>query len=187
MAWARRVYRRLGTTGTTFAIIALVIVAATTATLLDEDISEENIVQAGAFELYVNGKNDPDRIVCIENILPGERMETTVTLELKGTGKADVDVVFRKIETTQGIQTDPETVAETVLGGPIFDLEKQLYVSIGKGSRSTMKEGLSKGIGVLNAGETTVVPIVIELKSTTGNEYQGDRCIFEMAFLAKQY
>jgi hypothetical protein len=154
--------------------------------LHDDEVSRDNVVGIATFDLEVNSTNTPGPIIRVPALLPGSSVTTYLPVRLKGSGTGKLSVIFRNIVTTQGTQTDAELDAEAALKREVYDVPSQLYVSVNRGSRSTLKEGLEKTIGILSAGETTHVAITFEAKTTTGNEYQGDQCTMDIVFNCNQ-
>jgi hypothetical protein len=186
----RAVRQRLERRKTRFIVIAvsLLLMAAVIAGsyLHDDEASKDNVVSIATFDLTVNSTNTPGPIIRVPALLPGSSVTTYLPVRLKGSGTGKLSVIFKNIETTQGTQTDSERDAEAALGGEVYDVPNQLYVSVNGGSRSTLKEGLEKTIGILSAGESTYVAITFEAKTTAGDEYQGDQCTMDIVFNCDQ-
>lgn len=153
----------------------------------DSDISKGNKFKMSTFDLKVRGEDDQGAIFTVPSALVGSSYTTSVPVKLNGTGGGRLYLKFLNIKNDQGEQTEPEIEAETAAGRPVYDLSGQIYVSVNGGTRSTLKEGLSKSVGNISAGETTNVVITFDIKNPSDeNLYQGDVCTFDIAFYCEQ-
>ncbi len=153
----------------------------------DSDVSRGNKIKMSVFDLKVNGVDDQGAIIRVPFAVAGNSFTTTVPVTLNASGRGKLYLKFLNIQNDQGEQTEPEIEAENTAGKEIYDLNEQIYVSINGGSRSTLKEGLSKAVGEIKSGETTIVVITFDVKtSAASNVYQGDVCSFDVAFCCDQ-
>lgn len=156
--------------------LALCTAAVAGSIMFDEDVSTDNKVTTAVFDLKVNGKDEPGPIITMDNVKAGSSYVTEIPVRLIGTGKGELEVIFRNIKIDEGIVYESENPVEPA------PLNEQFYVSVNGGTRSTLKEGLNKSIGYISGGETTVVVLKVEAKSSLDNSYQGDSMTFDIAF-----
>lgn len=153
----------------------------------DSDISSGNEVKMSFFDLKVNGIDNQGAIIKVPFAIAGNSYTTTVPVKLTGSGSGKLYLKFLNVQNSQGGQTEPEIEAEKAAGKEIYDLNEQIYVSINGGTRSTLKEGLSKTVGEIQSEVTTDVVITFDIKTTSvDNVYQGDVCAFDIAFCCDQ-
>lgn len=168
-----------------FFVLTLILGAAVIAgsNMFDEDVSSDNTISAAVFDLKVNGKDVPGPVINFTNVLPGQSYVTEIPVRLVGSGRGELEVVFRNIRIEEGNNSDPDFKEAT---GTVPPLNEQFYVSINGGTRTTLKEGLNKSIGYLSAGETTIVVLRVDAKTSLDNRYQGDTMKFDIAFRCNQ-
>lgn len=152
----------------------------------DSDVSTENEIILSTFDIKVNEMDDQGPVVKIPCALSGDSYITTIPIRLVGKGKGKLIVSFNNIQNGQGVQTEPEIEAENASGGPVFNVSDQVFISVNGGSRSTLKESLTKTVGNIQAGETTIVAIKLDVKTTAKDVYQGDFSKFDIIFSCEQ-
>lgn len=158
-------------------------IAAAGSYMFDEDVSTDNNVSAAVFDLKVNGKDVPGPVFDSIVLAPGESITTEVPVRLIARTPGTLSIIFKNIENSKSSKEDPDLQEYSNSESLLSDF---LYVSVNGGSRSTLKEGLSKTVGILEPGETTTVLIKIDAKTTMDNSVQGDRCKFDIAFRCEQ-
>lgn len=169
---------------TLLSILLLLLVAGVAGTYLyDEEISTSNSLRVATFDLKVNGKDNPGTLVSFSNILPGESFSTTIPVRIVGGREGKVSLTFTNIKFDEETLTEPESKYETTDTAPLWE---KFYVSVNGGSRSTLKEGLTKTIGILKPNETTYVVVRFDAKTTLADNFQGDGIYFDMVFKAEQ-
>jgi hypothetical protein len=163
-------------------LFAMILCAAAVAgsTMFDEDVSTGNRITTAVFDLKVNGKDEPGPIISMNDVKANSSYVTEIPVRLIGTGRGELEIIFRNIRIDQGVQAESEDATEPA------PLNEQFYVSVNGGSRSTLKEGLNKSVGYISGGETTVVVLKVEAKSSLYNAYQGDSMTFDIAFRCNQ-
>jgi len=115
----------------------------------------------------------PDMTWTIKNLLPGEKDESTVTIENVGVKKVDVDLTA-KIESGEDltnildlkiIKIKSENSEEQELYSGKYSELKSVKVSIESNNKETYK-------------------FVVTLPTETGNEYQGKECVVKLGLIA---
>lgn len=130
-------------------------------------------------QINCNGKTikmtseTPDMTWKVTNLLPGEKDESTLTIENVGTKKVDVDLKA-KIESGEEltqmldlkiIKLQSNSGAEQELFSGKYSELKSVNVNIEKGNKETYK-------------------FVTSLPVETGNEYQGRECVVKLGLTA---
>lgn len=152
--------------------------------LYDKEVSKSNLIQAATFDIKVNGTDKPGTILDIKGIKAGESYTTTVPVTLNGSGKGELELEFINLKNSDSVTSEPEYYdSETTYTRNLSDF---LYVSVNGRSRSTLKDGLTKEVGIIEAGETTNVVIQVDAKTTLENDLQGDLCKFDIVFSCEQ-
>lgn len=152
--------------------------------MFDEEVSKSNTVKAAVFDIKVNDSDRPGPVLDDAVVEPGGSVVATVPVRLIGEGAGELEITFRDLKNSEGPFTEPEMAyGNNSTTEPLSDF---LYVSVNGGSRSTLKEGLTKSVGVIKAGETTEVVIKIDGKTTMNDGLQGDFCNFDIVFTCEQ-
>lgn len=174
--------KKLLTAGLALLLLLLAVKLAGTY-LFDEEVSRNNSLRVALFDLKVNGKDGPGNLVNLVNILPGESYTTTIPAKLVGNRAGVLKITFSNFKFDEEGLSEAENSSESTNTAPIWEY---FYVSVNGGSRSTLKEGLTKTVGLLSPNETTNVVLRFEAKSDLSNIYQGDAVFFDMTFRAEQ-
>ena len=115
----------------------------------------------------------PDMTWTVSNLLPGEKDESTLTIENIGTKKVDVDLKA-KIESGEDlaqivdlkiIKLQSDSGAEQELFSGKYNELKSINVNIENNKKETYK-------------------FVTSLPTETGNEYQGRECVIKLGLVA---
>lgn len=182
--------------------IALVVAAgvySTQAYFNDTETSKDNVIKAGTIDISVNNQNPWAETLLTSNmddLKPG--MQKTVTFTVKNEG-VNALVLWKRVNVTareQGLQSEPETEAETALGGPKVDLDSKINYDMTVGTVNTIPaawnvmmsdiDQLWIPLGKVEAGASLPVTQVYKLDEQTGNEYQGDQLTFDIDLYAEQ-
>ncbi|MCX7832248.1 MAG: hypothetical protein N2440_05065 [Actinobacteria bacterium] len=166
------------------AILVLVSAGIAGTYLFDDEVSSGNKIKIACFDLKVDGGDTPPALVDISGILPGESFLTTIPLRIVGDREGKVSVTFDNFKLIESNDTEPELTAKT--GTNTAELWEGFYVSVNGGSRSTLKDGLTKSIGILKPNETTYVVLKFDAKTSITNDYQGDSFTFDIILKAEQ-
>jgi|GEM_PF-6394459 len=145
--------------------------------LYDEEVSKGNRIRVGVFDLKVAGDDNPGPVINYDGAFPGESYIAQVPVTLVSDRNGLLKITFKNLS----VRNDSDQ--ESTSTAPLWE---QFYVSINGGTRSTLKEGLTKKVGYLGPGETTRVVLTIETKTTLGNEYKGETLNFDLVFSAEQ-
>lgn len=151
--------------------------------LYDEEVSNSNQLRVAVFDLKVDERDNPGTLVNFTGVIPGESYAATVPVKLLGNASGKVSITFKNLKFDEETNTEPElkdTERSTV---PLWE---HFYVSVNGGTRSTLKEGLKKTVGILKPNETTYVVLTFEAKTSIDNEFQGDAVYFDAVFSAEQ-
>jgi predicted ribosomally synthesized peptide with SipW-like signal peptide len=174
-------------------------VAGTRAFFSDTETSPNNTLAAGTIDISVDGHNPWNETLLTANmddLKPG--MSKTVTFRVGNEG-VNALVLWKRVKITnrgQGTQTEPETAAETSLGGPKMDLDSKMHYDLTVGTVNTIPtawnvmmsdiDQLWIPLGKVEAGAHLSVTQVYKLDDLTGNEYQGDVLTFDIDLYAEQ-
>lgn len=152
--------------------------------MFDEEVSKSNTIEASVFDIKVNDTDRPGTIFDHAVVEPGGSVVATIPVRLVGSGVGRLEITFEDLKNGEGPFTEPEMAyGNNATTEPLSDF---LYVSVNGGSRSTLKEGLTKTVGTIKAGETTEVVIKIDGKTTMDDGLQGDFCNFDIVFTCEQ-
>lgn len=152
--------------------------------MFDEEVSKSNTIEASVFDIKVNDTDRPGPIFDHVVIEPGGSVVATVPVRLIGSGTGRLEITFEDLKNGEGSFTEPEMdFGNNATTDP---LSNYVYVSVNGGSRSTLKDGLTKTVGTIRAGETTEVVIKIDGKTTMDDSLQGDFCNFDIVFTCEQ-
>jgi len=110
--------------------LSLIVIGITTSTAFgftnaffsDTEISTGNTLEAGAFDLLIDGQNDPTAIVNFTDLKPGDNYLEDKTITLQNPGYVFMHLI--DYTTGQGVQTEPETLEEN--GTPKFDIDNYI-------------------------------------------------------------
>lgn len=152
--------------------------------LFDEEISSGNKIRIACFDLKIDSVDNPSALIDISGILPGESFVTTIPLKIVGDREGKVSITFDNFKLIESNDTEPELTAQTATN--TSELWEGFYVSINGGSRSTLKNGLRKSIGILKPNEPTSVVLKFDAKTTITNGFQGDAFTFDIILKAEQ-
>lgn len=122
-----------------FGFLTLVIIGSTQALFSDFEQSVGNIFQASEnpqFELLVNGQHDPEAVVDINDLKPGDNKVAHKTVRVNGDGDtANIFVHLKDLEASQGAQFEPE-VEEENQNGEQFDIQNYLTYDLSIGGET---------------------------------------------------
>ncbi len=176
----------------TIGIIAVGVVGLTNAFFSDSETSSSNIFQAGIFDLLVNGQNNPEAIVNVGDLKPGDDVFENKILTIQNPAVVWLHLV--NFESTQEIQTEPEIEEELVIGEK-HDIENFLTYDLKIGENVIIHfdddvlfpDVFSCWIplGEISAGNTTVEQS-FHFDENVTNWAQGDTLTFTEEFYAEQ-
>ncbi len=175
-------------------ILTASVIGSSMAFFSDSEISTNNNIVAGAIDLLVNGQNNPEGLVNLEDMKPGD---VNKWLEVS-TNPANVYLhITDLIPGPGGVPTEPEEEEENELGGPKHDLENYIGYALQRAngeeiiatSSSTLLAQASScyiPLGVVNPGIAVTIQQIFSLPSDVTNWAQGDTLTFTEVFFAQQ-
>jgi len=124
-----------------FGFLTLVIIGSTQALFSDLEQSIGNILQAAEtpdFDLLVNGQNDPEAVVDLDDLKPGDDRIVPKTVRVNGTGDtANIFVHLKDLEASQGAQFEPE-IEEENQNGEQSDIQNYLTYDLSIGGNTVI-------------------------------------------------
>jgi len=143
-------------------------------------------------DLLVNGQNDPPGIVILQDLKPGDQREVPKDLYADCKTPAKIYLHLKEVKTSQGIQTEPETLEEA--GTPKHDLPNYIdydlklgdSVLISAADQIPFSEAVSCFIPLGTIPAKTHVPLYqsFHFDPTVTNWAQGDQTTFTEEFFA---
>jgi predicted ribosomally synthesized peptide with SipW-like signal peptide len=172
-------------------VLAASVIGLTNAFFSDSETSSGNIFQAGIFDLLVNGQNNPEAIVNVGDLKPGNEIFVDKTLTIQNPAKVWLHLI--EYESGQGTSTEPENEEEA--GVSKHDLENYLTydLKIGEDVIIHFDDGALFPdvfscwipLGEIPAGDT-IVEQSFHFDETVTNWAQGDTLTFSEEFYAEQ-
>jgi len=177
----------------TVGVSGSILFAGTNAFFSDTETSSGNSFVAGAFDLLVNDENDPEAVVNITDLKPGDDYFIDKKLTIQNPGY--VWLHLKDYVSGQGTQTEPEDVEEAQ-DGEKWDLENYLTYDLSFKDGETLIPFDSEvkfpdvfscwiPLGEIPAGDTTLVQS-FHFDSSVTNWAQGDELTFNEEFYAEQ-
>lgn len=188
-------------------------VGVTWAYFSDREESRDNTFAAGTIDLAINGQNPFDRaIINVPDIKPGYKVEKVETLGNVGTldGVASMQVV--NAVSQEGADSEPECLSESALpgwdaaagtcdrtqGSLDEDICRELdyhycYDLDDNGQCDSYEPQGNFGpnqdivLGLLEIGAARKLWLGFSLPESSGNEFQGDSCSFDIIFSLVQF
>jgi len=174
------------------AIVAALVGAGTMAYFSDIEVSSGNVFQAGTIDLGVNGINDPAAIVTLTGLKPCEWAYVEAILHVWG-NEADVYFHIANVVDDGGIESEPERKADPT--GLINDISNHITFDLRIDSVVIIDPADEMKIGWIecvwfylgNFAESIDYTLTMSFHlQDVGNEYQGDKCTFDLEFIAIQ-
>ncbi len=180
--------------------------AMTGAFFSDTEESTGNTFTAGTLNLQVGTSDATTYGFTFSDVAPGDTKTTETTI--KNTGSIDagtMSVAWTVTDSEPTGDTEPESVAESELGGNTYDISTMTEVVITYGTVDLTSDvestcvtttngtlllselnGCTYDFGSLSAETFKDLEMKLILDSGTGNEYQGDQSTVEMTFNLEQ-
>jgi predicted ribosomally synthesized peptide with SipW-like signal peptide len=174
-------------------VVGGAVLGLTNAFFSDTEASTDNVFQAGAIDLKINGQDNPVGIVNFNDLKPGDEKYFDKTIRVDS-NPAWVWMHLKGLETTQGTQTEPEDAEEN--GTPKHDLENFLKYDLSVNNSPIISldnnvlfpEAYSCWIPLGEIAGGVDVPMVqsFHFDPTVTNWAQGDTLSFTEEFYATQ-
>ena len=194
------------------AVVAAVVVGATTAYFSDVETSTGNTLTAGTIDLAVNDMNPfHGTVVTIKDVKPSKEIaDRLVRLQNVGTNDGIANLHIGRGTHSEGIDSEPECQAEGAIHGWIpqhgrcdrsvsamdenichviiydycYDANDNKVCDTGE--RHLISPSTHIDLGLLPAGKERILWLSHHLAGHAGNEYQGDTCTWDIDFTLKQ-
>lgn len=112
-------------------VLALATLRLSSAFFSDTETSSGNLLQAGKIDLLINDTNNPETVVDLQDLKPGDERIVPKIIEVDD-NDAWVWMHLVSYASSQGISTEPENEEEAnVWGGPKHDIENYIYYDLG--------------------------------------------------------
>jgi predicted ribosomally synthesized peptide with SipW-like signal peptide len=187
--------KKLALSLVTLGISTSLLIGLTNAYFSDTETSTDNILQAGAFDLLIDGKNNPTAIVNFLDFKPGDNYIEEKTVTLQNPGYVWMHLI--DYETGQGTETEPEILEEN--GTPKFDIDKYITYDLSTPTASGSSALIHQDnnipfpdvfscwipLGTFPAGTSSIFQS-FHFDPTVTNWAQGDTLTFSEEFYAVQ-
>lgn len=162
----------------------------------DTETSPDNTLAAGTIDISVDGQNPWSKTYLttdLDDLKPG--MSKTISFPIKNEGINDL-VLWKRINITRdgGLETEPEIEAEN--GNSVDNIDTQIHYDMTVGGFNTIPESwgimmsdidkLWIPLGKITPGAELIITQVYKFDEKAGNEYQGDKIIFDIDLYAEQ-
>lgn len=177
----------------TIASVAALGFAATQAFFSDTEKSSANTFTAGRLDLKINGRDNPEAIINISDLKPGDNQIVNKTLFIDN-NPAKVYLHLKDLEASQGAQTEPEELEEN--GEPKSDLENYLTYDllIGENALIALSDSILLSdvvscwipLGEILGATDVILQQSFHFDASVTNWAQGDTLTFTEEFYAVQ-
>lgn len=175
-------------------ILAVATISFSSAYFSDTETSSGNVLSAGSIDLKINDLDNPPAIVSFNDLKPGDNHVVPKKLRVVD-NDAHVWMHIVSYQSSQGIQTEPETVEES--GTPKHDIENYIYYDLGfvgsdeiisLGDEVRFPDAVSCWVplGQLTGGTEYTLNQSFHFDADVTNWAQGDELAFTEEFYAVQ-
>lgn len=174
-------------------IVGSIAIGITNAYFSDTETSTGNVLGAGAIDLKINDEDNPEAIVNLTDLKPGDNQIVEKRLRVID-NPANVWMHLISYETEQGVQTEPELLEED--GTPKHDIDNYLNYDllVGENPIITLENEIPFPdvfscwipLGEFPGDEEVIVEQSFHFDESVTNWAQGDLLTFTEEFFAQQ-